>query len=178
MPIRQELQAIQSHSSAKQDDRVVGTPNCPEFRLNSASVTKPKYKEILSNQSPAIVVTGPDVSRPLSLWEIAMMRAIVLGSTALALAVSAASAQAVYPGYGYAPYGYGYGYVASAPLYDYAAPAYGSPYVAPAPAYTAPPVYAAPTPAYTAPVASGYSAVVSQPIYDYAPGYWGRDYYR
>jgi hypothetical protein len=104
-----------------------------------------------------------------------MMRALVLGSAALALSTGAASAQSMHPGYGYGPYGYGY--TAPAPLYDYAGPASAAPRRYGPLIYT-PQLYA-PTPAFSAPPAeAGYytaqSVVVSQPLYDYAPGYWGR----
>jgi hypothetical protein len=104
-----------------------------------------------------------------------MIKALVLGTAALALSAGAASAQAVYPGYGYAPYGYGY--TATAPLYDYAGPTWSArPPHGYGPLIYAPQLYA-PTPAFPAPPAEpGYftaqSVVVSQPLYDYAPGYW------
>jgi len=112
---------------------------------------------------------------PHSIGESAMMRALVLGSAALALSAGVASAQSVYPSYGYGPYGYGY--TAPAPLYDYAGPASAAPRRYGPLIYT-PQLYA-PTPAFSAPPAeAGYytaqSVVVSQPLYDYAPGYWGR----
>jgi len=106
-----------------------------------------------------------------------MMRALVLGTGALALSVGAALGQALYPSHDYGPYGYGY--VATAPLYDYAGPASGrATPLGYGPLIYTPQLYV-PTPAFPAPPAEpGYytaqSVVVSKPLYDYAPSYWGR----
>jgi hypothetical protein len=92
-----------------------------------------------------------------------MMRAIVLGTAALA--VSAASASADGYRYGHR-YGYHYGY--AVPVFEYTAGAY---YGYPAPSYTRTPwpIYAA-VPIRAAPV-------VSAPADGYGPGYWGRTGY-